>query len=238
MAQTIINNGDTTRKTINETHYLNLDGAKAIVGRYNLSKQLSDRRYNLSLNGNVTYSYGVGLSNGVLFHTTNWRFDERFGPRLNPTDNIEINPYIMYDLSRNFNTLPNATQTVVKTTALAIDGKFYFLKTFQLNYSATKSFVSGFGNLGNPSPLVINGGFEKEFFKKKNLVLTFNMYDILHQNNFVQQTLTTNGFTNTLSNTLSRYFLVGLRLNLQKWSGSPTRNGKKMQRRGDGSFIY
>lgn len=230
--------GKPTTETTYETHYVNLDGAHALVGRYNLSKQLADRRYNLSLLGNVTWSHGVGYSNDVLYHTTNWRFNQRFGPRLNPNDNIEINPYIAYDLSRNFNTLPNATQTVVQTTSLAIDGKVYFLKTFQVNYTAAKSFVTGYGPLGNPSPLVINAGFEKEFFKKKNLVLTFNIYDLLHQNNFVQQTLTDNGFTNTLSNTLSRYFLVGVRLNLQKWSGRPTRGGRELKRRGDGSFIY
>jgi hypothetical protein len=127
--------------------------------------------------------------------------------------------------------------TSVQTTSLAVDGRFYFFKTWQVNYNASKSYVTGLGSLST-NPLVINAGFEKEFFKKKSLVLTLNTYDLLHQNNFIQQTLTTGGVTNTLSNSLSRYFLVGIRLRLQKWSGAPTRNGKKMNRRGDGSFIY
>ncbi len=234
----VSNNGQTTNRTINQTNYVNLNGAKSFGSRYNFSKQFGDRRYNLSLNGNVNYNYGVGYSNNQLYNTRTWRFNERFGPRLSPTDNIEINPYIAYDLTRNFNTLPNATQTEVRTTSLAIDGKFYFLKTNQFNYSAAKSFVSGYGRLGNPSPFVINAGFEREFLKRKNLVLTVNVYDILHENNFVQQTITSTGYTNTLSNTLSRYFLVGVRYNLQKWSGEPMRNGRKLQRRGDGSFTY
>ncbi|RKR83487.1 carboxypeptidase-like protein [Mucilaginibacter gracilis] len=224
-------------KTIYETHYVNFNGSHAIVGRYNIAKQLDDRRYNLSLNGNITYSYNVGFSNNVEYHNTNWRFDERFGPRLNPTESIEINPYIGYDLSRSFTSLATAMSTSVQTTSLAVDGRFYFFKTWQVNYNASKSYVTGLGNLST-NPLVINAGFEKEFFKKKSLVLTLNTYDLLHQNNFIQQTLTTGGVTNTLSNSLSRYFLVGIRLRLQKWSGAPTRNGKKMNRRGDGSFIY
>jgi hypothetical protein len=64
------------------------------------------------------------------------------------------------------------------------------------------------------------------------------VFDILHQNNFVNQSTTATGVTNTISSSLSRYFLIGFRLNLQKWSGRPTRNGRNMQRRGDGSFIY
>lgn len=223
-------------KTINEVHYMNLDGSYAYVGRYNVSKQLDDRRYNLALNGNITYGYNNNISNNVLYHSTTWRFDERFGPRITPNDNIEFNPYIGYDLSRSFNTLHSPT--ILQTTSLAVDGKMYFLKTNLVTYSATKSIVTGLTGLGNTSPLVINAGFEKEFFKKKNLVFTFNVFDILHQNNFVQQTVGTDGsVTNTLSSSLSRYFLVGFRLNLQKWSGSPSRNGRKMNRRGDGSFI-
>jgi hypothetical protein len=192
----------------------------------------------LSLNGNVTYAFNNAMSNNVLYHNTNWRFDERFGPRINPTDWFEVNPYLGYDISRSFTTLRNADPTSLRTTSLGIDGKVYFLKTFQVNYSASKSYVTGLTGI-NSNPFVINAGFEKEFLAKKNLVLTFNVYDILHQNNFIQQTLSPQGgYTNTLSSTLSRYFLVGLRLNLQKWSGAPKRNGKTMNRRGDGSFIY
>jgi len=247
---TVGSSGQLIRSTRNDVHYVNMDGSNAVVGRYNISKQLDDRRYNLSLNGNITYSYGVSMSgNGrvvgndliiddnTAYHSTNWRFDERFGPRINPTDNIEINPYISYDLSRSFFTQPRAQSTQVQTTSLAVDGKMYFFKTFQINYSAAKSYVQGLGGLST-NPLVINLGAEQEFLKKRNLVLTFSAYDILHQNNFIQQTVTATTVTNTLSNSLSRYFLVGLRLNLQKWSGRPQRNGKDMKRRGDGSFIY
>ncbi|EHQ28778.1 TonB-dependent receptor [Mucilaginibacter paludis] len=238
-------NGD----LISETHYVNLNGSNAIVGRYNIAKQLDDRKYNLSLNGNITYNYNVAMNNNVQYHTTNWRFDERFGPRINPTDWFEINPYLGYDLSRSFSSLVpavNSTNTTstsslatqVQKTSLAVDGKIYFLKSFQLNYSADKSYVSGLGSLST-NPLVINMGIEKEFFKKKSLVVTFNAFDILHQNNFIQQTVNPDGsYTNTLSSSLSRYFLVGARLYLQKWTGTPTRNGRKMNRRGDGSFIY
>ena len=237
--QLIKDDPDPTKRVyqnINEVHYVNLDGAHSVVGRYMVAKQLDDRRYNLSLNGNITYSYTPAMSNNLLYHSTDWRFDERFGPRINPNDNIEINPYIAYDVDRTFTTALNSKATLYKTTQLAVDGKMYFLKTFQVNYSARKVFVTGITNSTNP--LVINAGFQKEFLQRKNLVFTFDMYDLLHQNNFIQQTVTATGVTNTVSNSLSRYFMFGIRLNLQKWNGRPTRNGREMQRRGDGSFIY
>ncbi|MBW4889124.1 TonB-dependent receptor family protein [Mucilaginibacter sp. HMF5004] len=243
--RTVMENGKPVNINFNQTNYININGTHSYVARYNVAKQLDDRKYNLSLNGNVTYGYNVGMSQGQEYHSTTWRFDERFGPRISPNDNIEINPYIGYDLSRSFNSLPTSganssrgnSSTQVQTTSLAIDGRMYFLKTFQVNYNASKSYVSGLQGLST-NPLVLNAGLEKEFFKKRQLVVTFNMYDLLHQNNFVEQTINETGYTNTQSSTLSRYFLVGIRLNFQHWSGTPMRNGRQMQRRGDGSFIY
>ncbi len=231
---------------MNEVYYVNISGAQSVTGRYNISKQSNNRAVNLALNGSITYSYTPAMSNDQPFHQTNWRFNERFGPRITPTENIEINPFIGYDISRYFTTLvpknavPGAAtnnSTQLNTTSLGLNGRMYFFKTWQINYDATKRYISGITG-GNTTPLIINAGFEKEFLDRKNLVLTLNVYDVLKQNNFIQQSVNTQGTTNTISNALSRYFMVGLRLNLQKWSGTPQRGGRNMQRRGDGSFIY
>jgi hypothetical protein len=227
---------NTLNKTINEINYVNLNGDKAITGFYSISKQLNDRRIYLTLNGNITYNYTNAISNNLIYHSTEWQFNERFGPRISLNDKIDINPYVGYNVDRSSTNILNATPTSLKITKLALDGHIYFLNTFKAHYEASKNYVSGLTNY-NSNPLVINAGFEKQFLKRKNLVLTFDVFDILHQNNFIQQTVTPQSTTYTLSNTLSRYFLVGLRLNLQKWGGTPTRNGKPMKRRGDGSFI-
>jgi hypothetical protein len=226
------------KKSINETRYLNVNGSHSVSGSYSISKQLNDRKYNLSLNGSASYGYTNAFSNGVAYHNTSWTFNQRFGPRINPTESIEINPYISYDLKRQFSTTLRSTATNVQTTSLAIDGRMYFFKTLQINYSASKNFISGLTNQ-TTNPLIINAGLEKEFGAARRFVITLNVFDLLKQNNVVQQTLpSTGGYTNTLSNPNSRYFMAGIRFNFQKWTGRPTRDGINLQRRGDGSFIY
>ena len=226
----------TTNKTINEINYVNVNGDKTLLGNYSISKQLEDRAYTLSLNGTVFYNYTYAMSNNTIYHTDEWRFSERFGPKINPNENIEINPYLSYDLDHSFTNTLNATPTSLQTLRYAVEGRIYFLKTLQIHYYASKNYIAGLKNYSQ-NPFVINAGFEKQFKKMKNLVLTFDAFDLLHQNNFIQQTITPKGSTYTLSNTNSRYFLLGLRLNLQHWGGTPMINGKPMQRRGDGSFI-
>ena len=220
-----------------ETTYTNMDGANSISGSYSFSKQLADRRYSLSISGSAGYNYAVAMSNGVPYHTTGWSVRNVFGPRINPSDVVEINPSIQSQITRNFTSLPGSAPAFYQTTSLALDGRFVFNSGWRFSYSASKNYVTGLGSL-NTNPLVINAGAERQITKKNNLYLTLNVYDILKQNNFVQQTVTPQGVTNTLSNTLSRYFMVGLRATFQKWGGRPKRNGKELNRKGDGSFIY
>ncbi|MFD0750270.1 outer membrane beta-barrel protein [Mucilaginibacter calamicampi] len=229
--------GNGKNRSISEVHYVNISGAKQYSSRYNFSKSFDNRAYVLAVNGSIDYNFGYGMSEGIRYNTTTWNISQRFGPQINPAEWIEFNPYYEYRLQRTFSTAAKATATSLQTNSFVVTSKMYFFKTFQVNYRVSKSFVTGLAN-NNTKPLIINAGFEKEFFARRNLVLTFNIFDLLHQNNFVQQTVSSQGVTNTLSNALSRYFLFGLRLNLQKWSGRPQRGGRVLERRGDGSFIY
>ena len=180
------------------------------------------------------------MSNNLENVVTGWEFNERFGPRFDPSDWVEVNPYVSYDINKSTNTLPNSVNSNIKTTALSIDGKFYLLKrrTLTIGYTASKNYVNGINANITKNPLVINSFIEQEFFKRKNGILRISAFDILDQNNFINRVITQNSITDTKTNALSRYLLVSFIINLQKWSGVPKRNGKEMKRRGDGSFIY
>jgi len=229
---------DAYNSLINETRYVNLNGAYRMNGNYSISKQLANRKYNLAFRGNVSYNHGVSMSNNIVYNTDAWVFYEKFGPRINPAEWVEVNPSISYNFTKSNNNLPSVidTRTKTKTTALNIDGKFYFLKGFELGYNASKNFVTGIGSNITSNPFVINGYLQREFWRRR-VSLTVQAFDVLNQNNFVERNQTDIGFTDTKSNALSRYFMFRLNVNLQKWSGARSRNGREMMRRGDGSFM-
>jgi len=233
----ITNGGKTTKSFITDTRYLNLSGAYAVAGNYNIAKQYDDRKYNLELNGTVNYGYNIAMTNNVENFSTSWTFNERLGPRIDPNDWFEINPYISYNVTKSTNTLPDAPDNNVKTEALSVDGKVYFFETWLVGYSASKNYVTGISSNITKNPFVVNAYFEKELFKKRNGILSVQLFDLFDQNNFVTRVTTPTGYTDTKSNALSRYAMVSFRINLQKWSGAPKHHGQLMQRRGDGSFI-
>jgi uncharacterized membrane protein YgcG len=222
---------------ITETRYLNTNGVYKIGGNYSVSKQLSDRKYNLSFSGSASYDHRLSMYTSLKNINTVQTFIERVGPRMNPNDWFEINPNVSYNYTKSDNSLPNFRDTKTNTVALNVDGKIYFWNTFLFGYSASKNYVSGISANITANPFVVNMYLEKELFNRRGR-LTLQAFDLLNQNNFVNQDISANGtITQTKSNALSRYFMLRFSMRLQKWSGMKGRNGRGVMRRGDGSFM-
>jgi len=221
-----------------ETRFLNMDGCYSFNGNYSISKQSYNRKYILALNGTISNSRNVSMSNNVKNITSMWRFNERFGPRTEPTEWLEINPYVSFDFIKSNNTLSGATASKTNTIAINIDGKVYLPGGFLFGYSASKNYVEGINANITNNPFVINSYFEKRLFKRRTSTLRLQVFDLLNQNNFINRMISESSIIDTKTNTLSRYVMVSFSQVFQKWSGTPQRNGKPIQRRGDGSFIY
>ncbi|MEJ2879884.1 outer membrane beta-barrel protein [Pedobacter sp. GR22-6] len=221
---------------IRETRFINMDGVYRIGGNYNISKQLSNRKYNLAFSGSANYNHRITMNNGEQNINVVKNFRESFGPRMNPTDWFEINPYISYNQETSENSvLKNQSET--NTLAFNVDGRVFFLKSWIFSYEARKNYVSGINANITNNPFVINATLEKELFDRRGKV-TLQAFDVLNQNNFVNRDVNdSGGYTDTKSNAISRFFMVGLTVRLQKWSGAQGRGGRDIRRRGDGSFM-
>ena len=96
--------------------------------------------------------------------------------------------------------------------------------------------MSGIANNVTNNPFIINTMLQMRVFKNKGS-LQLRAYDLLNQNNFINRTQNDLGFTETLTNPNSRYVMLNLSMNLQKWTGAVGNNNRPLIRRGDGSFV-
>jgi len=231
------------KNIIDETHFLNTNGGLNENVTYNFAKQLDNRAYNLELNGSMAYGVNPIYNNSVRYEQTSWLFNERFGPIITPNTTFEFRPYVSYQIQRNFSTLPSNNPAVpnssqITTTMLDLNGRVFLgsEKRFTFSYDISKNYQSGIAGFNN-NPFIVNAYVDYEFFARKNGILRFSAFDVFKQAVFLNHNVTSFGYTNTESNTLSRYFTLSFILNLQKFSGTPQRNGRPMMRRGDGSFI-
>ncbi|HKG06971.1 MAG TPA: hypothetical protein VKB19_10960, partial [Pedobacter sp.] len=220
---------------ITETTFLNMDGTYRMGGNYSISKQLNNRKYNLFFRGSVNYGNSVSLNNGQKNVNKVTTFFESFGPKINPTEWFEINPYVSYTNTNQRNTL--FTDNKTNTLALNLDGRVYLWETNLIGYSASKNYIRGISGNINNNPFIVNLYYEKELFERRGKV-TLQVFDLLNQNNFIQRDQNLDGgYVDTKSNALSRYFMLRLSMRLQKWTGAQGRNGRGSMRRGDGSFM-
>ncbi|SFH36883.1 outer membrane beta-barrel protein [Pedobacter insulae] len=223
--------------TVYETRYLNMSGVYRVGGNYSINKQLADRKYNLSFKGSVNHNHNVAMSRNIQYTSSVWNMNNRFGPRINPNEWMEVNPNVGYSFIKSSNTLPTSLGSLTKTLSLNIDGKFIAWQSWILGYSASKNFISGINANISANPLVIDSYMQKEMWKRR-ATLTLQAFDILNQNNFVNRNISDDGTqTDTKTNALSRYFMVRLSMRLQKWTGARGRNNAQPMRRGDGSFL-
>ena len=222
---------------ITETRFLNVGGARRFDANYSVSKQLDNRKYNLALSGRVNFDHRLSMSNNLLNVNDVQTFIQRFGPRINPVEWFEINPYISYNYTKSVNSLPQFRPNETNTLALNIDGRMYIGETYLLGYSASKNYVSGIDPNVTSNPFVVNLYAEKELFNRRGKI-TLQAFDLFNQNNFISRDFNDNGgYTDTKSNALSRFFMLRLSMRLQKWSGAQSRGGRDIRRRGDGSFF-
>ena len=232
-----IDDPDITGAKINETRFLNVSGVYKLTANYNISKQLSNRKYNLQLNGTADYRHSLSMRNGVLNTANITSLNQRFGPKINPTEWFEINADIGYRYEKSVNTISSFTNTSTNTLSFNLDGRLYLWDVWMLGYNGSKQFIRGVAGNTNNSPLVINANIERQLFNRRGQI-TFQAFDILNQNNFRNIEFTDDGnSTNTRVNPISRYFMLKLSMRLQKWSGAQGRGGRDIRRRGDGSFM-
>jgi hypothetical protein len=230
-------NPNTPGTTINETRFLNVTGVYKLTGNYNISKQLNNRKYNLQLNGTANYSHNLSMRDGILNTTNITSLNQRFGPKINPTEWFEINADIGYKYEKSNNSTPGFANNEINTLSLNLDGRVYLWESWMFAYSGSKQFIEGVVGNTNTRPLVINASLERQLFNRRGQI-TFQAFDILNQNNFLSsEQQAEGGYTNTRVNPVSRYFMLKLSMRLQKWSGAQGRGGRGIMRRGDGSFM-
>jgi hypothetical protein len=176
------------------------------------------------------------MLNGLKNVSQVWTLSQALGIQLYPTKWFDLTPNVRYNyLKSDFSLNNNDSKTT--TWAFSTEGRIDFLPGFFMSYNLSKNYVSGINTNITNNPFIINSSISKDLFKKKNGTIQLQAYDVLNQNNFIIRSIGDNSVTDVTSNALSRYFMLSFTLRLQKWTGTPSREGRPINRRGDGSFL-
>lgn len=210
------------------TQYLNAGGYYSTSAFYVFHKPWDNRRYNLFLVGNASYSNNVSYITNVDDNT--YAFDTqkniaktltlsqgvRF--RVDITDVIDAEPNINYSINSSQNSLnePGINDNF-RTLALGLNGKNYFWKNWTLSYDYTKTMYYGYKGATNPN--ILNTYVERRFLANNMASIRLAVNDVFNQNTGYTSTINGNYSTQSNVNRLGRYYMVSFILRFRKSNG-------------------
>ncbi|MET0635165.1 MAG: outer membrane beta-barrel protein [Chitinophagaceae bacterium] len=202
---------------IQETRYLNADGFYNASGFYTFSRPFQQRKFTLTLNGNLNYTNDISFINSRKNTGKNFVGTQgvNFDVRLN--DWLEMGAGGNYTYNTTNNSLTPQANTEVRSYTLSSNGKIHFPAGIVLNYDLNKTFNNGYGVSANP--FIINGYLERQFSKNNKYSIRLQAYDLLNQNTSISRTVNANSITDTRTNRLGQYFMLSFNFRLQKFKG-------------------
>lgn len=216
--------------------YLSVAGGDRQEHRISLTKTIRKMNSTLTYQGTINAGTTPYFLNGKQEERQSFSQQHRLSFFYSPTKWLEFTPQLAYQAIDDRSSLRTFAGNIYNRvfTADLKPGVFLPLD-LQINGNLSHSLHETTNIMTNTSPFVVNANIEKRVFKAKNGILSFVVMDLARQNAFTNYTSNEMGYTNTLSNMESRYFLLQFSWQPQFWGRSKHDPGQG--RRGDGSFT-
>jgi hypothetical protein len=223
-----------------EITYRNASGYWTTNAFYNITRPIKNRKYVFNLGGSLNYTRDISFvrdSANISRENIgkNWTIGQRFTTDIKIKKWLETTIGVRYNQNISQYSIQQSFDANSRTYIFSSNSRFFLPKDFIIGYELDKTINQGFSSNTESNPLIIQLSVEKQFLKSKNLTVKFQSIDLLNQNIGISRTLTGNGFTDTRTNRLGRYFLLSFVCRLNKFVGdmksseSPYKQGGGMR---------
>lgn len=207
---------------VQQTNYLNEDGAFNLNGFYHYGRSFKEKVYSINFMGGLSYNNNPSYTDGNLNLAKNWILNQGVMFRYNPSENLEIGPGFRYSWNHTNTTLNNRT-VVMQTYSPTLNGSVNITPKLIFGADLSKNF--NIGNAYAVNPFVINTYIEQKFMKGNKASLRLQAFDLLNEQTNISRTVSDIQISDTRSNRLGRYFMVLFTYKLSKFAGGIDMSG-------------
>lgn len=208
---------------VQETRYRNAGGTYNSVAFYNYSRPFQNRKYVFNYGGNLLYNNNVSFLAGNRNIGKNTIITQRLSTIVTIKKWLEFGGGVNYTYNDAKYSLRQAANTKTNRYALSQNARLFLKKDYTFTYDLDKTINDGLGNGITRNPFIINASAEKLISKKYNASIKLNAYDLLKENTNIARTVTGFGYTDTRTNSLTRYFLASVVFRFSKFVGQAPR---------------
>ena len=213
------------------TTFVNMGGTYNLSGYFNYGFPLKKPKSNLNLQTNINYNRSQSLLNNISNATQSTILSETVKWTTNLKNNFDMNLSTSFSYNPIHNSLSASQNTNYTTQSLAADFTVYsnngWILASDFEYTHYGNRPPGY----NTTVFLITPSIAKQFLKNKAGEFRLSCFDILKQNVAVSSSASANQTVNTISNNLTRYFMLTFTYNLRSFAGQQQR-GQGQERRG------
>lgn len=202
---------------IQETHYINADGARSANVYYNFTQPLWQRKLTLTYGGTVSYGNNISYMNDLEQRSANTNWNQSLRLRLNLPKLMDIEANGGFNSNNVRYSTTGGFNTTINTLFIEIYARHYIGKHMILGWNATKSVNSGLSSGVGANPTVLNMYLECQFLKGNRGALRFQGFDLLNENTGVYHSVNGAVITDTRNNRLSRYCMLSFSYRFDKF---------------------
>ena len=132
---------------------------------------------------------------------------------------LESNVAVNYSVNVSRYSLQERFNSTTQAWTISHNSRIFLPKGIVFTYDMDKTINDGFGTGVNTNPFIINAAVEKQFFKSKRLSLKLSAMDMLNENTSINRSVSAIAITDTRTNRLGRYFMLGGTFRFNKFTG-------------------
>lgn len=212
--------------------YVNLGGTYNLSGYFMYGFPIKNPKSNLNLQTNINYNRSRSLLNNVLNATQSTTLRQTIKWTTNLKNNFDMNLSTYFEYNPIRNSLSANQNTNYTVQGMAADFTLYsnngWILASDFDYSHFGNRPAGY----NTTVFLITPSIAKQFLKNKAGELRLSCFDILKQNKSVTSSASANQIVNSISNNLTRYFMLTFTYNLRSFGAQQQQRGQQNQMRG------
>ncbi|WP_028296825.1 TonB-dependent receptor [Olivibacter sitiensis] len=203
--------------TQQETNFLNANGYFDIRTYYHFSSPLSGGAMTLNLSGNADYTHNISFVDDVRNLGKNLVLGQSAQLLFQLEDFLETDARASYNVDKINYSIPFLGDIEAQNFNFGAGTKAYLKNNWVLSLDFAKQFNTGYENVGNVNPTLMNVYIEKSFLKNEMASIRLQGFDLFNQNTGISREISGNDIFDVRSNRLARYFLLSLNFRFQKF---------------------
>ncbi|MHA4806561.1 outer membrane beta-barrel protein [Flavitalea flava] len=201
---------------IQETRYINVNGAYSLNSSYNYSKPFLKNKIVAGIGGGLNYNNNIAFINGYRSVNANWIWNQGLQLTLSP-DVFDLSFSADFSFNKTDYSSGSKKNPTVNSIQFGFNARQFLFHTLLLSCDFSQLFTRGYGIPVGENQTILNIFLEQGYFKNKMVTLKLQGYNLFNVQAGMARSVSGNTITDSRINQIGRYFIFSGNIRLSEF---------------------